>query len=166
MVNPLVLIFGTCSFIAAFLIHALVWRLIKPRRQLISLGIIFIILPLSAFVLASCFFVSKFQLFLAGLWHLSLSSAYIATYPVFQAECPSLKIILAVASSMPDGMTAGAISNLFSQDALLEDRLEDLVNDGLAFVKNSEYSISLKGRLVVMFFSAYRRLLDLPPGEG
>jgi len=176
IISPLILLFGTCSFAVALILHILVWRIIRPLKHLVWLGVIFIILPLFIYILLSYlshtltglskYFTSPFSIAFSLLWHLSLSSAYIMSYPLFQADCPSLKIIMAVSASMPEGMTLESINNFFSEDILLYDRLDDLVDDGLILVKNDKCEISLKGRLLSIFFSIYRRSLGLPLGEG
>lgn len=177
MINSLVLFFGAGSFLAAFLTHILVWRIIRPRKQIIWLGVIFIILPvllyLSLFFLSyffsdykGRFFSSGFNLILTVFWHIVLSLAYIMSYPAAQAESPTFKIILSVADSMPKGMTAQAVNDIFSEDVLLNERIEDLVRDGLIFLKDGKCVLSYKGRLIAAFFSGYRRLLSLPQGEG
>lgn len=131
------------------------------------LAVIFIILPSAVYIFLfySCYF-PKFGIVFTFIWHTALSSAYIMSYPLFQADCPSLKIILAVNCYMPEGLTEESINKLFSQDALLYDRMEDLVNDGLILSKNGSWVMSYKGRLLSLGFFIYRRLLGLPPGEG
>lgn len=167
MIDYFILVLGTCSFIITLIIHISVWRLIRPVRQMVWLAAIFIILPSAIYLfLFYSHYLPEFDIVFAFLWHIALSSAYIMSYPLFQADCPSLKIILAISSYMPEGITEDSINRLFSQDILLYDRMEDLVNDGLILSKNGSWIISYKGRLLSSFFLIYRRLLGLPPGEG
>jgi hypothetical protein len=175
MINPIILLLGSGTFIIALAIHIIVWRAMRPSKHLFCLGIIFLILPSLAYSLLylfqtsaylSKYLTSPFNITFSFLWHFSLSSVYIASYPLFQAECPSLKIVLAVSSSMPRGMTGESIDKLFSQETLLQERLKDLANDRLIILKNDNYVISAKGRLLSVFFLAYRSLLGLPLGEG
>lgn len=162
MINSLVLILGTSTFIIALFIHILLWRIKRPVRQLMWLGIIFIFLPVILYVMLSFYRAIGLSL----LWHLALSSAYIASYPLFQARCPSFKIILAVSSSMPEGMPEGSINNLFTHGMLINDRLDDLIKEKLVAVKDGAYILSPQGRILTKFFNIYRRLLGLPQGEG
>ena len=167
MINSSILSLGTYSFFASLIIHILIWRLIRPSKHLVWLGIIFIILPLAIYLTFPFFVdISALATVFAFLWHTALSSAYIISYPLFQADCPSLKIILAIYSYMPKGLTEESINKLFSQDILLYGRIEDLVNDGLIVSKNGAWVMSYKGRLLSLVFFIYRRLLGLPPGEG
>jgi len=176
MISLFILLLGSGTFMTAVVIHIMIWRAIRPVKQLFYLGIIFILIPSSIYILffslsqtSACsgkYLVSPFSMAFGFLWHFTLSSVYIASYPLFQAECPSLKIILAVSSSMPGGMTAEAIDRLFSEKVLLDDRLKDLFDERFIFQKNGKYIISRKGRVVSVFFLIYRRLLGLPLGEG
>lgn len=107
-----------------------------------------------------------FNLIFTLLWHGALSSAYIMTYPPIQAGCPSLKIMLAVSSSLSEGMTSEEINQLFPEDTLFTERIEDLEKEGLITLKYDVWGITFTGRLLSKFFAAYRNLLKLPIGEG
>lgn len=153
------------------------------------LTIVFIILPICGWLVFSAgtgthpedgtdWTAITLNTFLILLLNLLLSAAYIMSYPPIQAGCPSLKIILAVNNSRAEGMTADAIHRIFSEDILISERLEDLVNDGLIFVKrdttgddlislkNETIVISRKGYVIAHMFALYRRILDLPFGKG
>ena len=177
MVNPLVLLWGTVSFTAALVVHIIVWRIFQPPRQMMWLVVIFIIFPGLLYIMlfallllgaapGRCFLASPFNLFLLLVWHGALSSAYIMTYPPIQAGCPSLRIMLSVASSMPKGMSPEEINELFSEDTLFSERFEDLIGDGLISLEYDTWGVTSTGKLLAKFFSAYRRWLKLPIGEG
>jgi len=169
MITPAILFFGTIGFIISFVSHIIIWRVIRPAKHMVWLAVIFIILPIVVYILMGCLgyrgLDCKNVIFVL-LWHLALSAAYIMSYPAIQAECPTLKIILAVRDSMPKGMRVKAINDIFCNDRLLSDRFDDLINDDLISRKDGKWSLSLKGSLLVSFFSIYRKLLGLPLGEG
>lgn len=171
----MVLILGTGSFILALVMHILIWRVIKPVKHLIWLAIIFVILPLIAyaivFYLSFLFYKERFiasapNVGFIVLWHIALSGTYIMTYPVSQAKCPSFKIMLAVSASMPKGITALDINDIFSKDILLTDRVDDLIDEGFIYIKDNKYNLTFKGNLLASSFIFYRHLLSLPLGEG
>ena len=177
MVEPLVLLWGTISFTAALVVHIIIWRIFQPNRQMMWLVVIFIILPgllyIALFIIFylgalphRCFLASPFNLFFTLIWHCALSSAYIMTYSPIQAGCPSLKIMLSIAATMPEGMTFKDIEQIFSEDTLFSDRIEDLEEDGLITLKYNAWGMTFTGRLLSEFFLAYRKLLKLPLGEG
>lgn len=161
MINPWVFLCGTCGFLAAFIFHVLIWRLLKPVKQLAWLVIIFVLLPLLSYIL-----VSPGNAGWIMLWHLLLSTAYILSYPAIQAQCPTLRIILAVSGSMPQGLEPESIIKLFTQDSLFSVPFDSLADEGLIYLKGDKWFLSAGGRLLSGFFCAYRRLLGLPQGEG
>lgn len=170
MIHPQILLWGSVSFAAAFLVHILIWRWRKPKRQIASLAAVFLLFPFLAYL---AFFlhalpgsVFPWTALFAFLWHSALSSVYLMTYPPIQAGCPSLKIVLLVKNAGPAGLSADEIRGLFSKDALFEERFQDLVKDGLVSFKYDAWGITLSGRILSRFFLAYRRLLNLPLGEG
>ena len=104
MINPLVLIFGTGSFLASFITHILIWRMAKPSKQFIWLAVIFIILPILIYILLFYFSyisVDHNRRFIANphnitfiiLWHSLLSVAYIMFYLTMRLDNKLLKII-------------------------------------------------------------------------
>jgi hypothetical protein len=109
---------------------------------------------------------SLFKLILGFIWHGALSSAYMMTYPAIQAGCPSLKIIRAISSSMPRGMTGQEIIRIFPEESLFSDRFNDLIDDGLISRAGINWKITNRGRFLARFFLIYRRILNLPPGGG
>ena len=189
MISLSVIFFGIGLFLTAFVIHILIWRIVKPSKQMLWLTIVFIVLPICGWIIFSTltgahsedgtgWTATPLNTFLILLLNLLLSAAYIMSYPPIQAGCPSLKIILAVNASRAEGMTADAIHRIFSEDILVSERLEDLVNDGLIFVKrdttgddllslkNETIVISWQGYIIAHMFALYRRILNLPFGKG
>lgn len=177
MITPLIFLWGTLTFISALIVHIIVWRIIQPNRQMMWLVIIFIIIPDCIYTVSfaglyltggssPAIFDSLFNFICLIIWHTSLSSAYIMTYPPIQAGCPSLKIMLAVSGSMPDGLTIEEIDGIFSEETLFSDRFDDLIEDGLISWEYDTWGITGTGRLLARFFLAYRRILKLPVGEG
>lgn len=184
-----IIFLGIGLFLVAFASHIAVWRIVKPSKQMLWLTIVFIVLPIGGWLIFSAvagphsedgagWTATPLDTFLILLLNLLLSAAYIMSYPPIQAGCPSLKIILAVNDSRAEGMTAEAIHRIFSEDILVSERLEDMVNDGLIFVKrdiagddlvslkNETIVISWKGYLIAQMFALYRRILNLPLGKG
>jgi len=167
---PCAIAWGTAGFLAAFLLHVLVWRRAKPPREMMWLVIIFILLPGAVYLLIwlvgdPAFTRGGFSL-LSFIWLAALSSAYIMTYPPIQAGCPSLKIVLKIHQNRPGGLSLKEINDLFPRQAMFSDRFDDLVEDGLVSWEYDTWGITGTGRLVARFFLAYRRLLKLPLGEG
>jgi len=162
MVHPIVLLAGSGCFLAALVLHIVIWRTRRPSREMFWLVVIFLIVPVVPMLLL---FRSGSGVIAAIIFHWALSLAYIMTYPPIQAGCPSLKIILAVDKAGEPGLSLKEIEEIFSQDTLFFDRFDDLISDGLIAWKYDTWGISATGRWLTRFFSAYRRLLKLPLGE-
>lgn len=165
MINPSVIFIGTVGFLVSFILHVITWRRFRPVKHLLCLAAIFIFLPIGGYLLLYQS-LGIFNLILVIIWHLGFSLTYIMTYPTIQAECPTFKILLAVRDSMPVGLSEESIKNIFSENKLLSDRVEDLIAEGLLHLKQGSWLLSFKGRLLAAGFSVYRRLLGLPLGEG
>ena len=167
---PSAIAWGTAGFLAAFLLHVIIWRRRKPPREMMWLVIIFILLPglayLSIWLGGGAAPARGWAFLLAFIWLAALSSAYIMTYPPIQAGCPSLKIVLEIHRNRPGGLTLEEINGLFPRQAMFSDRFDDLVEDGLVSWEYDTWGITGTGRLVARCFLAYRRLLKLPLGEG
>lgn len=175
MINPMVFTIAISGFLLCLTLHIIVWRVLRPVKHLVWLGIIFLFLPglvYGAWFLfyrifnGQGFFASPFNFFYIFILHSALSSAYIMTYPAFQAVSPSLKIILEISGTMPFGMSREEIDKIFSEQSLIKDRLKDLSNEGLIRFVGDKWVIALKGKILACFFYNYRRLLKLPIGEG
>jgi len=178
-ISPFVFVMGQLSFMVSFLVHLEIWRGLKPRRQIGLLAMIFVGGPLclfAAFVVvgqggppAAGLEVVRdpWQILYAFIWHLALAAAYIMSYPAMQADAPSLTLLLAIAAKMPAGLDGRQIEGLFSPDALIDARVDDLLSDGLVQqAEDGQYSPTMKGRFFATIFMGYRRLLGLPMGEG
>lgn len=160
---------AAAGFIVSFLLHVLIWNNLKPKKQMFLLALIFLLLPSVIYIALSVVSPGFFNIvntLLILILEIGLSGVYIMTYPAMQAECPTLKIILEVAKSMPQGLSEDAIRNIFSAEKLFVERVEDLVSEGFVFFKENKIYLSAKGRILSGVFLGYRNLLGLPLGEG
>lgn len=159
------LIFLLCLFI-----HAALWRLKLPKSRPAALFFIFVIFPFLAGTLwAATGFLpdpgfSMGEWLAASLLQLAFASAYILTYPAFEALSPSLVIVLLAGER--GGIDRIELSGFFSDEALFEPRLKDLLDSGLARSENGILTATFKGRLLAGFFIFMRAFLGLPKGGG
>lgn len=161
------LIFVFCLFI-----HALIWRLRLPANRALALFIIFVLLPLiaeGAYALLSSSFLrlpglAMEEWLAAGLLQLAFASAYIMTYPAFEALSPSLVIVLLAGDR--GGIAVKDLSGFFSDEALFAPRIKDLLDSKLAREQDGVLSITAKGRFLAGFFVFMRSFLGLPKGGG
>lgn len=106
----------------------------------------------------------KGELLAAGLLQLSFASAYILSYPAFEALSPTLAIVLMAGDR--GEVALEELPELFGDDCLLEPRISELVEAGLVAGRGGVLSITPKGRLVAACFVLIRSFLGLPKGGG
>lgn len=174
-----VLITGFLLFFISLCIHIVIWRWRRPLNDALALLFIFSALPGACIFLAIVLRMSGMpfcsvlrNVFMpvhlaSGIFlHLSLSAAYIMSYPASQAVSPSLIIILIIARAMPRGCTQEEIQSHLDNRTLLDTRFQDLIDAKLAKETNGMLTLTARGIAITRFFTCYRRLLRLPIGDG
>lgn len=167
------IILPSLIFVFCIFIHALIWRLRFPANRGAALFIIFVLLPLISG--ATCALLASSEVvrlpglameewLAAGLLQLAFASAYIMTYPAFEALSPSLVIVLLAFDR--GGVAVKDLSGFFSDEALIKPRIKDLLDSKLARERDGLLSITAKGRLLAGFFVVMRSFLGLPKGGG
>lgn len=163
-----ILIFEAVLFAACFLWHVLLWHRNIPRNHGLALTAIFLIPWLSFAVLAVCFSGSaafRADIFSLAILHLSLSLAYIFTYPALEGVSPSLAILILIEKSRT-GLTEEEIARQFDEAVLWDKKLCDLLSSGLVARTGDRLAITAKGKFFTAPFILLRRLLGLPMGRG
>jgi len=170
-----ILLSGIVIFLICLLIHAVLWRIRYPRHRALTLFLIFLVLPSLVWPL---YLLSVFMSGLPGglgprlldgaailLLHLSLSSAYILSYPAVEAISPTLAIALFMGEF---GNSAGheELARLFPHEAILAPRIMDLVESKLVTLNNDTLTLTIRGRILVLFFIGLRSFIGLKPGRG
>lgn len=106
------------------------------------------------------------ELLLIALLYFSIACAYIQTYPAIYVFAPSLRIVYLIGKSMPKGLEENEILAFFPQENMLTDRIDDLILEKMVYTKNNQLYLSLKGKILAKFFSLYRKIYGLEPGNG
>ena len=150
---------GIAGFALSFLSHLLIWRLVKPKRQLVWLTGIFVFVPALIYFFLFFIFTDKADLIQAGVLHILFSLAYIFSYPAIQAPSPSLKIIREIHAAMPEGLSQGDLYRILEADKPLNFCIDNLIEERLVCLKGSRMELSFFGRLVSGFFRNYCRWL-------
>ena len=150
---------GIAGFGISFLIHILIWRWVRPKRQLIWLAGIFLVCPAFSYFILYYHFADNPAFVLAGVLHILFSAAYILSYPAIQAPSPSLKIIRDVAAAMPRGLDREDLLRILEGDKPLNFCVDNLIKERLVWLKGDKLELSLFGRLVSWFFRNYLRWL-------
>lgn len=166
------LIMGLGLFAGMLIAHVLIWRLFRPRSEIIALGVMFILAP-GVFFLAGIAFVpgmasvAVVELVAAVVLYYALASAYIQTYPGFNCEIPTFKILRVIAASIPRGASYEEIAGNFNAAELQGTRVELLSRDGLVkFAPDGRPELGLAGRVLADLFIVFRKMYGLGTGKG
>lgn len=166
-----VLFLGVLVFTACMALHIVIWRIHTPWVSSAILVLLFLALPSAGAVAAvaagtSIMGLRGIQLIAVLFLHCSLALAYIASYPAIRAVSPSLDILLMIEASPAGRMTEDELREGFARKRLVGARIDDL--KAYRFVQESAegYRLTPPAVLIVLIFSAYRRLLGMPAGGG
>jgi hypothetical protein len=150
------------QFLVSLLIQVFVWRGLWRRhgqipRQMALLFLIFAGPPILEF-----FVIGSWDLFVLGL---AVAGTYIMSFPAAAAQSPTILIIDLL--DRKGRLPADQIyKELNSRVQLTQDRIDDLKNDGLSKPSNEKFELSLPGRGLGWIFWQYRKVINLPIGEG
>ncbi len=161
------LLTGLGLFFTMAIFQIVIWWVYRIERALLVMLVLFFGIP----VVGSCVLVvlevaSGLDLFSSLLIHLLLSSAYIQTYPVFQEDIPSFKIVLLLKENASNGVLQQIIVETLARDELFSAKLQDLVDDGLVSRVGQDLTLTKTGNLLSLFFTGYRSWLGLERGHG
>jgi len=169
-----VLICGFALFSAAFLFHAVAWRVKKPANTVKALELIFcLVLTVGVIMLIQFGRIYPHSLMLPHdfisysyivVLFFSLFLVYLLSYPAIEADSPSLAIVLHISRAEDNGITAEEIKELLKDNQLVEPRLRDLVDAKIVDLTGSVYRINKKGMFFIQPFIAYRKFLKLGKG--
>jgi hypothetical protein len=163
----LLLLWGIAAFTATLGAHIAVWQLVRPRREMLWLFVLFLLLPVVVAVVAVVYGgVGVLEGLAVWLLHAALSVAYVQTYPAIREEIPSFRILLAISAAGKRGLSRDEVLSLFEGSTLFADKMTDLDNDGLLHQVDGRLRLTRAGRLIALVFHRYRRLLGLESGLG
>lgn len=161
--------------VPAFLFHILVWKIYIPKRQTKVLLAIFFSALISG---ESILWIISYRglleqkyaltIFLdyvhVALFFISVTLAYMITYSAIEVDSPSLVMINAIAKAGKEGLDEKLFYQMMNGDILIKPRINDLLNDKMAYLEGYKYKLTPKGRLLVRIFILYRKLLNAPKG--
>lgn len=157
-----VLFWSLLLFIAAFLLHLIIWKIRIPRRQTNTLlGIFFGIYILGILLFVRPEFFEGLYIF---VFFASLTLAYIITYSAVEVDSPSLSLVMAFNKSASFGLSRENISEFMTDEKLVIPRINDLVRDKLIYVDSGKYKLTAKGKNFIIIFILYRKLLGAQKG--
>jgi hypothetical protein len=158
---------GVGAFAGLMVLHVLVWRLLRVRKQIAWLFLIFLGVPTLAFLGGLAGGSDPTEWSLWYLLVLTLSSCYILGFPAIQTESPTLTMVRYLYKNKASGgLPRDEIIARMASDRALHDRVKDLRDNGLIRDSGGAQRLSGAGRLVAVSFFHYRRIVKLPMGGG
>jgi len=173
----ILLFWGVALFFIAFLIQLLFWKVWFPRRQAKTLLLLFFTTFIFGFVWIltlspvlpnlSIHPPRHIEEYLhIGLFYWVFTMAYLITYSAVEVDSPSLIMTMAIHKAGKNGLPVDVFKNSMTDEILVIPRVNDLVQDKIAVLKNSIYKLSLKGIVLAKIFNSYRSLLKLEDKGG
>ena len=156
-------------FVAAFLVHWLVWRVRIPSRQTLALLAIFsatlvIGLFTSAFWSEEWRLTSIWELLHVTIFYVGATLSYVVAYSALEERSPSMTILSHVADSGSSGRSREELEAMMLNISPVEIRLAAMLRDGMVEEESGKILLTNKGRAWTNTFKTWRRLMRFGPG--
>jgi len=145
------------------------WRIRKPRNTTVTIIVLFAIGVTSAWgvislipdtLLVHNFLSDNFiDNSLALLLALALSASYVMTYPALENDIPTLKLVYWIWKTHPEGISRKELCGHFSNEALVKPSITEMLSEGLIELEGNSLMLTKRGRRLVRFYQAWRKLL-------
>lgn len=170
-----ILIYGIGLICIAFFIHLLVWKVYLPKNHIkiciyiffgVLIGGILTFWKLSDYIKIFGITAPRTlpEYLQISFLFTSLTLAYIVTYSAIEVDSPSLVMILNIARANLKGVDKDEFEQKMAQDALIGDRISDLLTGGFINFDGQVYKLRTKGILIARIFIAYRKFLRASKG--
>ena len=161
------LVLGLAAFFLAVVAQIVVWNLFIVRRPLRTLVFIFLSVPALVVALGLVDLeLDLAQLTASVLLAYFCSTAYVFTYPAFQEDIPSFRILLIVRASENQGIDEPNILGSLANSALFSGKADDMIDDGMIEFGSDRIQLTSLGALIARSFSLLRKWLGLTDGDG
>lgn len=154
------------GFLLSLTTQVLLWWMIRVRREILILGLVYLVIPGLAYLGAAVTGMAPgAHLLMAALLHLSLSAAFIQTYPALREDIPSVSLLFLIRDN--PGLRENELIDLMTGDErLLSQKMADLDSDGLITGHGDDAHLTRTGALLATVFHHYRKLLGTKRDQG
>jgi hypothetical protein len=133
-------------FGAAWVLHALWWRLAPPRRHTAALAALFAVVPLVAAVAFPDCLPRAADLPAALALYLGAAACYLIVYTGIEQTSPTLVLVRALERAGPGGCSREDLAGLITDDLFVRPRLEALAMDGIVARGPGGWALTQRGR--------------------
>lgn len=162
-------IFFSCIlFFISLLIQLFAIKFLSIKREILMLLIVFIIIPIFLNILNWYFNLITLNYISSIILLLGLSGSYLQTYPALKNDIPTFKILFFIDQFNKNKINIDRtkLIKLFNINELENNKVKELINDGLIKKSNDYFSLTLFGNLMAYIFKKYRCILNLDRGKG
>jgi len=158
-------------FLAAFLLHWIIWRIRIPRRQTAALMLI-LLGALPAGLIAVTFVPALQDFGPRGLWevfhvstfHVALSLAYIVAYTAIEGRSPSMALLVYVADARGQGRTREELESVLRGENPVAARLQAMLLDKMVVQNGGLFVLTVKGWAWARGLGTFRKVLGMGKG--
>jgi len=152
-----VLLTGTAGFALAMLLHATIWRLLRPKSPARALAACTCLALLVSGWMGQRMFpgLETPGILEALLLTGSLAAAYLISLPGIESESPSLLIVTLVESRGDHGADDGDLAKVINDETFALNRIRSLATEGLVSGSANALRITPRGRRFLGLFTAY-----------
>jgi hypothetical protein len=158
-----------CCFLAAIILHIVLWRCSRPRKTMRGLIAIFAAFGGIA-VLAQMICADENRAFDAAYLiclYAALVLAYLISYTGLEGQSPSSLIAIAASAAGENGITRADILTLVTEDVFVLPRVTDMVGAGhMRADEYGRYHLTDRGRRFVRLFMLPRSLMRIETRGG
>jgi hypothetical protein len=169
--EPMNLVFFSLAlFTAVFLVHWLLWRVWRPRRQILALLFLFFGLLPGVLLLFWGFPEWEFwprnpwEWLHALLFYVAVSLAYIVVFSALEQDSPSLTVVVFVADAGQRGRTQDELYKLIDLDFIVGERFEAMLHGKMIEQVGDVYRLTPKGLFWARLFWLFRKMFKLELG--
>ena len=172
MIKLNVIFYPFIIFIIILILHIIIWRVSKPQKQIVTLFLVFLLLPCSLLIITFIILyllkinpISIEDFILILLFYFTLSGVYIQTFPSIQAGSPSLFIVNLIGRNNKP-ISTEIINKGIRKENFINDRIDDLKKERLIIINNNSIILTKRGKVLSSVFILYRKFIGLKEGEG
>ena len=150
-----ILLLISFKIIISLFIQTITWRVFKPKNEYFLIFIIFNTVFLSSLIFIK---ILSINLPIHDWIHIVIifyffMFAYIIAYTSIEGDSPSIIIAIEIFKSNKKGLTSEDLENKITDERFLNPRIETILNNKIAYIKNKKIFISKKGHLSIILMN-------------